>query len=217
MFCEACGRVNRVLGDGGGGGVVLEQVGDEDRMPFLPPRMPATSSFSCGACTSCTTAASTTSPMSSRDPQIALRRRLEEDSSSGSREQAPGTSTAAQPQSRHDSSCGTSRSTRSRSPTTPRGRSAPVLSREGAVMELQYDEYGAGNPHRLHAQVLMQNNVMSLFGLNRRLRRLARLPRRLRGHQLAPSRKIALRSAAARLPAGDGRVLHRARRGRLGP
>ena len=37
-------------------------------------------------------------------------------------------------------------------------------------MELQYDEYGAGNPHRLHAQVLMQNNVMSLFGLNRRLR-----------------------------------------------
>ncbi|HJC68361.1 MAG TPA: iron-containing redox enzyme family protein [Candidatus Brachybacterium intestinipullorum] len=66
---------------------------------------------------------------------------------------------------------------------------------KAAVMELQYDEYGAGNPHRLHAhlfakglaasgldseygayldeaplEVLMQNNVMSLFGLNRRLR-----------------------------------------------
>ena len=58
------------------------------------------------------------------DPQvIALRRRLEEDLEQRLREQAPGTSTAAQPQSRHDSSCGTSRSTRSRSPTTPRGRS----------------------------------------------------------------------------------------------
>lgn len=66
---------------------------------------------------------------------------------------------------------------------------------KAAVMELQYDEYGGGNPHRLHAhlfaqglaasglsaeygayidevpvEVLEQNNVMSLFGLNRRLR-----------------------------------------------
>lgn len=66
---------------------------------------------------------------------------------------------------------------------------------KAAVMELQYDEYGAGNPNRLHAtlfargleasglasaygtyidevpvEVLEQNNAMSLFGLNRRLR-----------------------------------------------
>lgn len=66
---------------------------------------------------------------------------------------------------------------------------------KAAVVELQYDEYGGGNPHRLHAnlfakglaasglsaeygayideaplEVLEQNNVMSLFGLNRRLR-----------------------------------------------
>lgn len=64
-----------------------------------------------------------------------------------------------------------------------------------AVMELQFDEYGAGNPNRHHAaifargleacglgseygayidevpvEVLEQNNAMSLFGLHRRLR-----------------------------------------------
>jgi hypothetical protein len=66
---------------------------------------------------------------------------------------------------------------------------------QAALMELQYDEYGAGDPNRLHshlfargieacglnpaygayinevpAEVLEQNNVMSLFGLHRRLR-----------------------------------------------
>lgn len=66
---------------------------------------------------------------------------------------------------------------------------------KAAVVELQYDEYGGGNPNRLHAQlfargleetglssefgayideapleILEQDNVMSLFGLNRRLR-----------------------------------------------
>lgn len=66
---------------------------------------------------------------------------------------------------------------------------------KAAVMELQYDEYGAGDPNRLHAhlfrrgllaaglrgeygayiddapvEVLAQNNAMSLFGLHRRLR-----------------------------------------------
>ncbi|QCU77124.1 iron-containing redox enzyme family protein [Citricoccus sp. SGAir0253] len=66
---------------------------------------------------------------------------------------------------------------------------------KAAVVELQYDEYGGGDPNRLHAQlfvrgleavglsseygayidevpleVLEQNNAMSLFGLNRRLR-----------------------------------------------
>lgn len=70
----------------------------------------------------------------------------------------------------------------------------PVASR-AALAELQYDEYGGGCPDRLHAQVyamgmaslgldaseggyvdeapvevLEQNNAMSLFGLNRRLR-----------------------------------------------
>ena len=66
---------------------------------------------------------------------------------------------------------------------------------QAALMELQYDEYGAGDPNRLHAhlfargieacgldptygayindapaEVLEQNNAMSLFGLHRRLR-----------------------------------------------
>lgn len=66
---------------------------------------------------------------------------------------------------------------------------------KAAVMELQFDEYGCGDPDRLHAhlfalgleasglrgdygsyvdeapvEILEQNNAMSLFGLNRRLR-----------------------------------------------
>ncbi|MGH3361532.1 MAG: iron-containing redox enzyme family protein [Nocardioides sp.] len=66
---------------------------------------------------------------------------------------------------------------------------------KAALMELQYDEYGVGDPNRLHAhlfargleacglrseygayvdevplQILEQNNAMSLFGLHRRLR-----------------------------------------------
>lgn len=66
---------------------------------------------------------------------------------------------------------------------------------KAAVMELQFDEYGDGDPNRLHAhlftlglrdsgldptygayideaplEVLEENNAMSLFGLNRRLR-----------------------------------------------
>lgn len=66
---------------------------------------------------------------------------------------------------------------------------------QAALMELQYDEYGAGDPNRLHShlfargleacglsaeygayiddvpcEVLAQNNAMSLFGLHRRLR-----------------------------------------------
>lgn len=66
---------------------------------------------------------------------------------------------------------------------------------KAALMELQYDEYGAGDPNRLHhhlfaegmtatgldasygayvdeapLEVLEQNNAMSLFGLHRRLR-----------------------------------------------
>lgn len=66
---------------------------------------------------------------------------------------------------------------------------------KAALMELQYDEYGGGDPNRLHAhlfvrgldatglrseygayvddvpvEVLVQNNAMSLFGLHRRLR-----------------------------------------------
>ncbi|WP_258236744.1 iron-containing redox enzyme family protein [Nocardioides campestrisoli] len=72
-------------------------------------------------------------------------------------------------------------------------RLGPVA--KAALMELQYDEYGGGDPRRLHAhlfalgleacgldaeygaylpetptEVLEQNNVMSLFGLHRRLR-----------------------------------------------
>jgi hypothetical protein len=66
---------------------------------------------------------------------------------------------------------------------------------KAALMELQYDEYGVGDPRRLHAhlfargmaacgldadygayvdeaptEILEQNNAMSLFGLHRRLR-----------------------------------------------
>jgi Iron-containing redox enzyme len=88
---------------------------------------------------------------------------------------------------------------------------------KAALMELQYDEYGTGNPHLLHAglfargleacglspaygayiddapvEILEQNNAMTLFGLNRRLRGAAL------GHLAAfeatsslPSRRIA--------------------------
>jgi hypothetical protein len=88
---------------------------------------------------------------------------------------------------------------------------------KAAVMELQFDEYGCGNPSRLHAElfarglhecglraeygayiddvpleVLETNNAMSMFGLNRRLRGAAL------GHLAAfeitssiPSRRIA--------------------------
>ncbi|WP_110183196.1 iron-containing redox enzyme family protein [Nocardioides solisilvae] len=88
---------------------------------------------------------------------------------------------------------------------------------KAALVELQYDEYGGGDPNRLHAhlfargmaacgldptygayvaqaptEVLEQNNVMSLFGLHRRLRGAAL------GHLAAfevtsslPSRRIA--------------------------
>ncbi|ATG50315.1 hypothetical protein CFK38_01340 [Brachybacterium vulturis] len=88
---------------------------------------------------------------------------------------------------------------------------------KAAVMELQYDEYGGGNPHRLHAnlfakglaasglsaeyghyineaplEVLMQNNVMSLFGLNRRLRAASLgFLAAFEATSSAPSRKIA--------------------------
>ena len=69
------------------------------------------------------------------------------------------------------------------------------VAAKAALMELQYDEYGTGDPNRLHAhlfargleacglsaeygaylndvpvEVLEQNNAMSLFGLHRRLR-----------------------------------------------
>ncbi|KAA1374780.1 iron-containing redox enzyme family protein [Aeromicrobium fastidiosum] len=88
---------------------------------------------------------------------------------------------------------------------------------KAALMELQFDEYGCGDPNRLHAElfargmdacglrheygayiddvpleVLEENNAMSLFGLNRRLRGAAL------GHLAAfevtssiPSRRIA--------------------------
>ncbi|MEO6606203.1 MAG: iron-containing redox enzyme family protein, partial [Aeromicrobium sp.] len=88
---------------------------------------------------------------------------------------------------------------------------------KAALMELQYDEYGCGDPNRLHSElfargleacglraeygayiddvpleVLEENNAMSLFGLNRRLRGAAL------GHLAAfeatsslPSRRIA--------------------------
>ena len=88
---------------------------------------------------------------------------------------------------------------------------------KAALVELQYDEYGTGNPHLLHAglfgrgleacglspaygayvddvppEILEQNNAMTLFGLNRRLRGAAL------GHLAAfeatsslPSRRVA--------------------------
>ena len=88
---------------------------------------------------------------------------------------------------------------------------------KAALVELEYDEYGTGNPHLLHAglfargleacglspaygayvddvpaEILEQNNAMTLFGLNRRLRGAAL------GHLAAfevtsslPSRRIA--------------------------
>ena len=107
-------------------------------------------------------------------------------------------------------------------------------------MELQYDEYGGGDPNRLHHhlfalgmeasgleptydahldvvpfEVLEQNNALSLFGLHRRLRGAAL------GHLAAfeatsslPSRRMAEGLERLGLPRRDGRLLRRARRGR---
>lgn len=98
---------------------------------------------------------------------------------------------------------------------------------KAALMELQYDEYGCGDPNRLHSQlfavgleacglrpdygayvddvpveVLEQNNAMSLFGLHRRLRGAAL------GHLAAfeatssvPSRRLAQGLTRLGLPA----------------
>jgi ribosomal protein L30/L7E len=97
---------------------------------------------------------------------------------------------------------------------------------KAALMELQYDEYGTGDPNRLHSElfargleacglrseygsyiddvpleVLEENNAMSLFGLNRRLRGASL------GHLAAfeatsslPSRRIAQGMARLGLP-----------------
>lgn len=97
---------------------------------------------------------------------------------------------------------------------------------KAALMELQFDEYGCGDPNRLHAElfargldecglrpeygayiddvpaeVLEENNAMSLFGLNRRLRGAAL------GHLAAfevtssiPSRRLAQGFARLGLP-----------------
>jgi len=99
-------------------------------------------------------------------------------------------------------------------------------STKAALMELQFDEYGCGDPSALHAElfargmdacglrpeygayvddapveVLEENNAMSLFGLNRRLRGAAL------GHLAAfevtssvPSRRIAQGMARLSLP-----------------
>lgn len=101
----------------------------------------------------------------------------------------------------------------------------PTLTK-AALMELQYDEYGCGDPARLHSElfargleacglrseygsyiddvpleVLEENNAMSLFGLNRRLRGAAL------GHLAAfeatsslPSRRVSLGLARLGLP-----------------
>jgi hypothetical protein len=98
---------------------------------------------------------------------------------------------------------------------------------KAALMELQYDEYGAGDPNRLHSrlfargvaaagldptpgayvdeapvEVLEQNNAMTLFGLHRRLRGAAL------GHLAAfeatssmPARRISQGLARLELPA----------------
>ena len=103
-----------------------------------------------------------------------------------------------------------------------------------ALAELQYDEYGAGRPERLHSQMfadamdaagldsrygayvdlvpasaLAVNNVMSLFGLNRRLRGAAL------GHLAAfestssvPCRRIAAGIERVGLPEGVADYFH---------
>lgn len=98
---------------------------------------------------------------------------------------------------------------------------------KAAVMELQYDEYGAGDPGRLHAQifarglaacgldpaygayidevpleVLEQDNVMSLFALNRRLRAASLgFLAAFEATSSAPSRRIARGLERLGLPA----------------
>ena len=100
---------------------------------------------------------------------------------------------------------------------------------KAALVEVQYDEYGAGDPNRLHhaplrrgpggvraeppsaaptsttppPEVLEQNNAMSLFGLHRRLRGAAARPlRRVRGDQLAALAADGAGLRAARPAAG---------------
>ena len=88
---------------------------------------------------------------------------------------------------------------------------------KAAVVELQYDEYGAGDPNRLHAhlfargleqsglsseygayiddvplEILEQDNAMSMLGLNRRLRAASLgFLGAFEATSSAPSRKIA--------------------------
>jgi hypothetical protein len=88
---------------------------------------------------------------------------------------------------------------------------------KAAVVELQYDEYGGGDPHRLHAhlfargleesglsceygayidevplEILEQDNAMSMLGLNRRLRAASLgFLGAFEATSSAPSRKIA--------------------------
>lgn len=88
---------------------------------------------------------------------------------------------------------------------------------KAAVMELQYDEYGGGDPNRLHAhlfargleksglspeygayideapcEILEQDNVMSMLGLNRRLRAASLgFLAAFEATSSAPSRKVA--------------------------
>ena len=113
---------------------------------------------------------------------------------------------------------------------------------KAALMELQFDEYGCGDPNRLHAhmfavgmeacglrpeyggyvddvplEVLEQNNAMSLFGLHRRLRGAAL------GHLAAfeatsslPSRRMAQGLARVGLAPEMVRLLRGARRRRRG-
>ena len=67
---------------------------------------------------------------------------------------SPTTSAGTPTATRCSSCCGSARSTTSRSPTRRPGscRGCPVRAK-AALMELQYDEYGDGDPNRLHAHL----------------------------------------------------------------
>lgn len=100
------------------------------------------------------------------------------------------------------------------------------------MVELQYDEYGGGTPHRLHANlfakglaasglcaeygahideaplaVFEQNNVMSLLGLNRHLR-AASLGFLATGERRLPLRRLRHQTLVRRHPQDDAEAVN---------
>ena len=103
------------------------------------------------------------------------------------------------------------RRVRRRRPAPAARRTCSRAGMEASGLRPEYGAYVDEAP----VEVLEQNNALSMFGLQRRLRGAARRPPGgLRGDQLAAVAPDGTGARAAGLPRGDGRLLHRARRGR---